>query len=356
MKILHVAETAKGGVGSFLDELIPLQIERLGEENVRALVPSENRSQLPSVHDDCIVTFARPRRSLRALLELRRELAETVRSYRPDILHLHSTFSGLVGRLRPRRSASPRIIYHPHGWAFEMWQSGWKRSAAITAERLLANSCFRIVAVSEAEGAQGLAAGLPPDKLSVVRNGISEHVTLGPPAAWAEERLKVLFVGRLDRQKGYDTIRQIAQRNQERMSVRVIGESVAEEGTLRGADSSMDHLGWLSRSEIYGQMQACDVVAMPSRWEGLAITALEAMRLAKPLVAFAVGGLPEAIEDGLTGSLIEPDDIASFERALLANVNWQQWGLAGQQRWKHLFTSTRMADELFAVYAQVSAD
>ena len=138
--------------------------------------------------------------------------------------------------------------------------------------------------------------------------------------------------------------------------MRVIGESVAEEGTLRGADSSMDHLGWLSRSEIYGQMQACDVVAMPSRWEGLAITALEAMRLAKPLVAFAVGGLPEAIEDGLTGSLIEPDDIASFERALLANVNWQQWGLAGQQRWKHLFTSTRMADELFAVYAQVSAD
>jgi glycosyltransferase involved in cell wall biosynthesis len=355
MKILHVAETAKGGVGSFLDELIPLQCIQLGSENILAIVPAEHRSQLSSVSDKNLSVFPRSSRSLRAIYELRRQIVVTIREFRPDILHLQSTFAGVIGRTGWSRIAQCPIIYNPHGWAFEMWPSGPKRMAAAAVERLLARRCDRIVAVSEAERGQAIAVGLPSEKLTVVRNGIATAQPQVDRARWMDDRTKVLFLGRLDRQKGYDTLVGIAARNTERIAVRVVGAAVASMPTAARSPANVDHLGWLDRGEITRHLKACDVVAMPSRWEAFGLVAIEAMRASKPVIAFAVGGLPEVIEDRVTGHLIPAGDAAEFERMLLSKSpsEWRAFGPASQRRFQDRFTSQRMADELLKIYASI---
>ncbi len=354
MRILHLAETCKGGVGTYLDELIPLQAEKLGAGNVFAIIPNEHRAQLPSVGDDHLLPFQRPARSLTAFLDLRRQYKSALREFRPTVVHLHSTFAGVIGRFGIDRRPSPRVFYTPHGWSFEMWPSGNRRRAAALAERLMARRCDTIVAVSEAERRQGLAVGIPAEKIRVVLNGISAQSCDPGAANWDDQRLKVLFVGRLDRQKGVDTICAIASRHMDELALRIIGTSVVSKSDSAFASSNVEHLGWLKRGDVEAQIRACDVVAMPSRWEGLSITALEAMRAGKPIVAFAVGGLPEAIQDGSTGRLLPPENAAAFEVALLSGSRerWRQMGLAARHRFERLFTSARMADQLFRLYAE----
>ncbi len=352
MRVLHVAETAKGGVGTYLDELMPLQIEKLGGSNVMAIIPSEHRAQLPSVGDDHLRLFRRSSRSLAAFIDLRRQFKMVLRDFRPDIVHLHSTFAGVIGRSAIVSKWQARLIYTPHGWPFEMWPSGIARRGAALAERILSRRCEKIVAVSEAERGQGLAAGIAGDKIRVVLSGISAEPPRTATAEWDDERLKVLFVGRLDRQKGIDTLMGIVARHAGRIAMRIIGDSVVSNTTENLSAPNVEHLGWLGRSEVSAQMQACDVLAMPSRWEALGLTALEAARVGKPTLAFAVGGLPEAIETGITGRLVPANDAAAFEQALLSETRerWRQMGMAARDRFERLFTSARMADELSKVY------
>ena len=354
MRVLHVAETAKGGVGTYLDELMPFQIEKLGSANVMALVPSEHRAQLPSVSDDRLLLFRRRDRSLASLLDLYRQLRTALREFRPEIVHLHSTFAGVVGRLGIGGTRRAKVIYTPHGWPFEMWPRGMKKRVAAVAERLLAKRGGRIVAVSDAERRQGLAVGIPPDKIDVVLSGISAQRPCTAAAEWHDERLKVLFVGRLDRQKGIDTLARIVSRHPADIALRVVGDSVVSKSTEIGTTANVQHLGWLERTAVDAQLEACDVLAMPSRWEALGIAALEAARVGKPTIAFSVGGLPEVIEDGVTGRVIPSDDEAAFERALLSESleRWRDMGAAAQRRFQKLFTSERMADQLLQLYLE----
>jgi glycosyltransferase involved in cell wall biosynthesis len=352
VRILHVAETAKGGVGTYLDELIPIQTAKLGIDCVMAIVPRDHRHQLAAVSDDQLRLLGRHRRSIGSLLNLRRQIRSAVREHRPDIVHLHSTFAGAIGRLAIGAGGA-KIIYSPHGWPFEMWRGGAKKRAAALAERLLASRCDRIVAVSEAERRQGTDAGVPSGKIAVVLSGIAGEGSAAAPASWLDERLKVLFVGRLDRQKGIDTLVRIVSSHPSRMVLRVIGDAVVSRDQRQSSQGNVDYLGWLDRTEISAQLQACDVLAMPSRWEALGITALEAARAGKPTVAFAVGGLPEVIEDGVTGRLVPADDEAAFGDVLLSEPpgGWSAMGSAARRRFERLFRADRMADQLFAVYA-----
>lgn len=353
MRVLHVAETAKGGVGSFLDELIPLQQAGIGHDNVRVVIPGEHRDQLRSVGDAQIVPFSRPGRSLAALSDLSRRLDATLAEFRPDVLHLHSSFAGLIGRIGRTPRVRPLTIYNPHGWAFEMWSHGPRRALYVAAERILARRCDRIVAVSSAEREQGIAVGLPPRHIAVVRNGIDMAQPSVDPAPWPDKRLKILFIGRLDRQKGFDTMAAIAARNTDTMSLRVIGLAVAGSTDTFYQAANIEHLGWLKRDEITSHLLACDVVAMPSRWEGLPISALEAMRAAKPIVAFAVGGLAETVAHGETGYLLEAGDLLRFEQALLRPTReaWNGMGAAARVRFQEQFSSDRMAREFFDLYS-----
>jgi glycosyltransferase involved in cell wall biosynthesis len=124
---------------------------------------------------------------------------------------------------------------------------------------------------------------------------------------------------------------------------------------LNGDARHIEFLGWMDSAGVAAQINACDVVVMPSRWEGFGLVAVEAMRAGKAVWASAVGGLREVVEDGVTGRLFPVGDVAAL-RALLAQAEratLQRMGEAGRRRFLAHYTSDRTHARLLHLYAEV---
>ena len=353
MRILHVAESAKGGVGSYLAYVAPHQIAMLGKDSVRVIAPEQHHAQLGPLPPQVLRTYDRPDRSGASLLRLAAKVSADVREFQPEMIHAHSTFAGLVVRaMYGAFHRRPAILYCAHGWSFNVEAASWKMDAMAAAEKAMASWCDCVVAISRHEAEEAHRIGIEPRRVQLVANGIPDHPA-PPPAPWDDARLKVLFVGRLDRQKGVDVLLAAAAALPKQICVRIAGASVADEVRL-DIPPNVELLGWLDPLGVAAQLQAADVVAAPSRWEGFGLAVAEAMRAGKPVIASRVGGLCELVEDGVSGRLVPPDDAEALAAALLADGPdvRRAMGACGRARYLQDFTAERMNDELLDIYAQ----
>ncbi len=357
MRILHVVESSRGGCGTYLNEILPLQVRDFSAANIRLIAPDRHLAQFEDVLAfDILRPFRRPSRAV-GLAFLVVKLVATLWTFRPTIVHAHSTFAGAAVRLLaivlPR---SITVIYCPHGWVFDTAQSSAARRAMQATERFLSRWCAAIVCISQAEKMAAERAGITPRKLLVIENGLGISPPTQTAANWQDGRLKALFVGRLDRQKGVDVLLAAVQPLGKRVATRIVGESVLAAGMLRRNSENVEFMGWLDRTAVTSQMTACDVVVVPSRWEGFGLVALEAMRVGKPVVASAVGGLPEIVVDGLTGKLVPPDDAAALSHTLgqLDDRGCARMGAAGRKRFVELYSIDRTHALLKRLYHAVA--
>ncbi len=358
LKVLHVAETIRGGIASYLNELHPQQQASFGSGNVHYVVPSDHRHDLVGIDDDHITSFARSGRSVSGLFQMLRASLQAIDAFRPDVVHLHSSFAGFV--LRPAlaaRSEAPSVIYCPHGWAFSR-ETGWlSHRVTKAAEILLARTTDRIICISGDEFNEAIRAGIGADRLSLVHNGISrKRPTLQHDAvSWTTDKTKVLFVGRLDRQKGFDLLIEAARQLDDVLDVRIVGASVVNKSEGPVVPANVTLLGWLDRQEIEAHLQAADLVVIPSRWEAFGLVALEAMRAAKPILAFHIGALPEIVVDGVTGVLCEPvssaELVEGFRRIL--SLDLKVLGHRGYDRFRQFYDVQKTHRQLQRVYMEV---
>lgn len=355
MKILHIAESTQGGVGTYLGEILRDQARQLGAGNVRALVPDRHAAYV-SADRRLVTTWHRTGRSMAGTMTLAAAIRLEVRAFQPTIVHAHSSVAGALVRLMYGWRKPPfRIVYCPHGWAFDRTTATTTNRLVESIERSLAPAADRIIVISEHERQAALRIGIKPERLALIVNGIADQPP-GPPARWDDDRLKVLFVGRLDAQKGFDTLLDAVEPLNDRVSLRVVGQAVAgPPPQRRGKREQVEYLGWRSLSEISTEIAAADVVAVPSRHEGFGLVAVEAMRGGRAVIASAVGGLREIVVDGQTGRLIPPDNPAALMRALVGSskASWHAMGLAGRERFVAMFTAERMNHELLALYGEL---
>lgn len=361
MKVLHIAETIRGGIASYLNELHPQQQASFGSENVHYVVPSDHRRDLAGIDDSQITTFARSGRGVAGLFQMLRASMQALDAFKPDVVHLHSTFAGLV--LRPAlaaRSGGPRVVYCPHGWAFSRETGRLSHLVTKAAENLLARTSDRIICISGDEYKEAVRAGIPADRLTLVNNGISKsRPSLDPvPAEWTSNKAKVLFIGRLDRQKGFDLLIEAARSLESVLDLRIVGASVVSKAEGHAVPPNVLLLGWLNRQQIETQLEAADLVVIPSRWEAFGLVALEAMRAAKPILAFRSGALPEIVVDGVTGVLCEPVAVQplidGFRRAL--DLDLKVLGQRGYDRFKQLYDVQKTHGQLQQVYTELLED
>lgn len=356
--MLHVAETVRGGIATYFNELRPFQQAAFGNENVHFVIPSDHRNDLTDFAEEDISTFLRLGRNLQGLFHMAIETLRQIRRMRPDIVHIHSTFAGLVIRplllLSPGR---PQIVYCPHGWAFSRETSKLSHQTTKFIERLLAKTTDRIICISGDELKEGLYAGIERERMALVNNGISANRALAeaPDVDWNSQRMKVLFVGRLDRQKGWDLLIDAARELNEIAEIRIIGSFVV--GSQKAVDlpSNVTLLGWMNRQQIEAYLEIADIVVIPSRWEAFGLVALEAMRAAKPIVAFRVGALPEIVEDGVTGILCFPISAAALTTALkgAAELDLPAAGRRGYERFRRMYDVEQTHNVLSGVYREL---
>lgn len=361
LRVLHVAEVVQGGIATYLEEVAGFQLRRFGGDAVRLVVPQPQIGYLQGLDPATIRGFPRTGRNPASLWAFGRALLAEVRAFRPDIVHVHSSFAGAVARPLIRlASPRPKVVYCAHCWSFMMQTAPWKQRAYAGIERLLAPLTDRIINLSDDEAEQARRRGIPDDRCVVVRNGIAE---LPPPAAEEEvpfdpATINLLFVGRFDRQKGFDLLlRAMARVTDLPLRAYAIGAAVSGAPQSR-LPANVKVLGWMQRSEIERYYRAADAVVMPSRWEGLSFVALEAMRAGAALIASRRSSMPELVADGETGWLFDlqdDDDAGDLVRVLrrLDKAGLSDMGERAAERFRQHFTAEAMNRRLIALYQEL---
>ena len=259
-------------------------------------------------------------RAFRALIAL-------LRRERPDLVHAHMPISGFLGRLAARLAGVPRVAYTCHGFLFNQPAPWPRRAAALAMEWLAGRWTTVLMTVSDEEAADARRLGIARNAISV-RNGRDPALFHPDPAARARIRASlgvdgaavvVIAVSRLVRHKGYPELL-AAMQTVPGAELWVVGERLA---TDRGEDLAplfaaatgrVRRLGY--RTDVAALLAAADIFALPSHFEGLPMSVIEAMLTGLPVVATTIRGPREQVVDGQTGLLVPPAQVAPLAAAL----------------------------------------
>ncbi|WP_075180883.1 glycosyltransferase [Pantoea sp. 1.19] len=359
MKVLHAAETIKGGVATVLKQLVAAQQADPAVFTIQCLIPADQSGELDTAAEANLVRWPRTGRGPGALLAFARAFCRTVLRFKPDVVHLHSSFAGVIGRLCLLLLwpvARPKVVYCPHAFSFLMETSGGKKRLYGLIERVLLPMTDAVICVSDYEARQARASGLRGDKLVVVHNGVAEKPARPAGSGGDPQTINLLFVGRFDYQKGYDLLVRAMQRlTPGPLRLTVVGEAVhGTEAVEKLPDAH--YTGWLKASEMEHYFQTADVLVIPSRWEGFAMVPLEAMSYSLPIVASDATSLPEVVTEKETGLLFRQGDVDSLVSVLsdLGQYDLPQMGKKGNALFKQHFTSQAMISKTHRLYADIT--
>jgi glycosyltransferase involved in cell wall biosynthesis len=300
----------------------------LGPQSEPATVEDARARGCRVVAIEGLVREASPARDVAAVLTLWR----LFRHARPAIVHTHTSKAGFVGRLAAWLARVPAVIHQPHGHIFYGYWSRPRTALFVALERIAAHWTDTIVTLTPREVEEHLQRGIGrPAQYAVVPSGVPIEALRreAPSRAAARARLGlpsgayvVAAVGRFVPIKGFDLlVAALADVVAHVPGARVLligdGEERAAleaQARARGVADRLHITG--SVTDVIGLLAAADVLAAPSRNEGMGRVLVEAMALGLPVVGARVGGIPDVIEDGESGLLVPPDDPAALAGAL----------------------------------------
>jgi len=313
-----------------------------------------------------------------------------------DLVHSHTWYANFGGRLAQVLYGIPHVMtshsLEPlRPWKREQLGPGYLLSSWV--ERDAAEHADAIIAVSAAmaEDVLRVYPQVPASKVKVVHNGIDAQEFFPDPGVEGPTRLGVdpagayvLFVGRITRQKGITYLLEAAKEFSPGVQVvfcagapdtpeleREVRAQVAELASLREGVVWSEEM--LPRHELVQLMSHAAVFVCPSVYEPFGLINVEAMSCATPVVASAVGGIPEIVIDGVTGYLVpyapsgdafgSPADPGAFSASVAQRVNEllaspelaRKLGKAGRERALAEFTWAAVAAKTAQVYDEVLA-
>jgi len=298
-----------------------------------------------------------------------------IRAWRPDVVHLHTAMLWYLAEAIQHRTATP-IVYHVHSVDRAEYELGQEPSP------WLAHSQAQEQAIRDADRLVALAAGEADliqryypearNKVRVVGNGIEDSDDArtsafngdrgGPPL--------ILYTGRLVERKG---IRELLAALPEVLEAAPASHAVLAGGppSLSGHEVASQWLGpehsrladrihftgWLSPDGVSSWYRRADILVVPSRYEPFGMVVLEGMLYGLPIVAAAVGGPAEILDQGRTGLLFPPGDVEALSAALttlVKDVNERrQIGQAAAVEVRRKWLWERRVTEMLDVYSEL---
>lgn len=320
----------------------------------------------------CKVTIiSLPRKfSLSSIFKLQRYLKESS----AELIHCHGTLPALYGRIANHYANRIPLVYTIHGAHYLHYPSRIKKALYTLGEKLLARwtSKFICVCQSDFEGCSR-AGTIDSAKTMVLYYGIRVFTPAKFEDALAglrqefnimEDSKTILHVARFHYQKGQEFL------------IKAMPLVLKKEGDAKfilvGDGPSFNEMKDLasrlnlpedrvvftgSRNDVFEMLSVSDLFVLSSRWEGLPYTVLEAMLMEKPVVATKVDGIPEAVSDGETGILVQPEDPVGLAEAMLSllgdGAKRVKMGKAGRKVVEERFRLEQMLGQIEQVYNQL---
>jgi len=371
-----------GGAGVHVTELVS-QLRRLCEVDVHCM--GAPRETAFAHQPDPALADANP-----ALSTLSTDLRMADAAAGATVVHSHTWYTGMAGHITALLHGIPHVLtahsLEPmRPWKAEQLGGGYRVSLWV--ERTAIEAADAVIAVSSGMRRDVLAAypALDPDRVHVVKNGIDTDVWHPAPPNPEESvlaelgvdtsRPMVAFVGRITRQKGVPHL--IAAAHRFHPDVQLVLCAGAPDTPEIGAEvkAAVDALAaersgvfwvrdFLPVHEIREILSAATAFVCPSVYEPLGIVNLEAMACGTAVVASDVGGIPEVVDDGVTGILVHYDaeDPRTFEAELADAVNAlvddpakaDEFGTAGRRRCIDEFSWSRIAEQTLEIYRKVA--
>lgn len=296
-------------------------------------------------------------------------LVRILRRERPDLVHTHTSKAGLLGRVAARLCRVPHVVHTPHGHVFHGHFGKAASRLFLLLERLAAPMTDRLVALTEGEKRDYLALGVAREgAIDVVPSGVNlaRHAPFRGDRAAARrglgldpQRPLVGFAGWLSAVKGAADLLEAMPsvwREVPDCGLVFLGRGGLEADLRRRADKldgrgRVVFLGW--REDLPRILPLLDLFVLPSRNEGMGRVLVEAMACGVPIVAAAACGIPDLVEDGQTGLLVPPGDVAALaggiRRLLGDRALAERLSAAGLRRCRD-FELSRMVAKLRRIY------
>lgn len=349
-KILHVVEAFGGGIFSFLVDLV-----NATSDEFEIIIAYGKRNQTPDDFKDYfssnvkfieIKNFTRNinlKKDIKAFLEIK----EIIKKLNPNIIHLHSSKAGILGRFATIGNKI-KLLYNPHGFSFLMQDnSRIKRRFYWLIEKVSTIKKCTIIGCSEGEYKEALKLtqnaicidnGINIEELDKVTKDLKKHET-------DINDLKICTSGRIGYQKNPELFNKIAQSFPNLQFIWIGDGELSEKLTSHNITIT----GWKERKEVLRIVNDCDVFILTSLWEGLPISLLEAMYLKKICLVTDCIGNRDVIKNGKNGFIINNNNY----KDIIDNFNELKYKNIVENANKDIydkFNIKRMAEEYRSIY------
>lgn len=270
------------------------------------LVPAQDAEMLSDSAD--IFTFDRPKRSVSAVRSMLRAFFRQLRQTDPDVVFFHSSLSLIcLAAMRTRGDKRP-VIYCPHGWAGTTYDHAPRVSWAVRkVEARLAGLADLIICVSQHERSFAKDQNYK-GTFKIIETGVPEAAADARDDLFDPEKLNLLFVGRLDRQKGFDLLLEALQDvDRPDLHVHVVGAAVRGGEAFDDLPQNVRMIGWVPPDGVDDWYRSADALVVPSRWEAFGLVIPEALRNETPVFCSDRGGMRDLVEPGVTGDVFPLD-------------------------------------------------
>lgn len=335
-KVVYIAQSA-GGVAEYLYMFLKNWKDK-NYENI-LIVSQDYKEQLerfkPYTSNIYIIPMIREvelKNDIKAIYKVRKILKQI----KPDIVYLHSSKAGAIGRIALAFNFRTKIFYNAHGWYFNAQISDKKKKIFALIEKMLALKTNKIINISKSEYESALEYKIASErKMCVIENGIDFTKFKNNDKNREETRKKynikdneilIGVVGRLSEQKDPMTmIRafELVQKENKNTKLIYVGSGELEESVKQYAkEKEILHkviiTGWVNNVEKY--IPAFDIAVLPSKWEGFGLVLIEYMACEKPIIASQVGGIKNIIRNEQNGFLVETNNYAMLACKIIETI------------------------------------
>ncbi|WP_027182965.1 glycosyltransferase family 4 protein [Desulfovibrio inopinatus] len=315
-----------------------------------------------------------------------KKISALILQEKPDIAHAHNIYHQLTPSIFPvlkkagiplvvtvhdAKLVCPNYVVFQHGevcdacrkggFGHVLWndcQESFFKSTLMLVEALYhkwrkSYECVDLFLTPSAFYRDLISTRIPKNKIQVLPNGVDLH-SFTPRY---DHDGYMLYVGRLSREKGIETLLKAHQKLSPKPPLKIVGCGPLE-ATLRNQTGDVEFLGFLSGQSLYDTIRGAACVIVPSEWyENCSMVVLEAMSMGKLVIGSRIGGIPEQIEDGKTGMLFSPGDVHQLAdcmaSALESPGKTGEMGQCARQRIHKIYDINRHMEKLLFYYDRV---